>query len=159
MTMSKVIKCKPLKGNFRDSHALEYALKITETQLHHPKTVISMRCLFCIYVRPESKLGETRQRQQTLNEKDFVHPFRTENYKRYHESRHSYSWPIYHTSSASEKSVFFNKYTEHFMNTIPTAFGSQQTSFTFNINASIVDIIIGDMFFNPEDHGGIIQLN
>src|SRR5216117_658047 len=150
--MSKVTKFKACTANFQEAHALEYALTITERQLDPPKAVLSVRCLFCVYIGREVKPNETRQRQQTTHEKDFKWPsFRTELYKKHHNGQHPEAWHQYQALSFRQKLSFFDAFKERFANTIPATFGPRQTPIIFDIDAPIVDTIIGDMFFHPDD--------
>lgn len=45
------------------------------------------------------------------------------------------------------------------MSTLFAKFQPVQTPFTFDIDASIIDIIIGDMSFHPDDHDGTSRSN
>src|SRR5947199_7240963 len=111
--MSKVTKSKARTANFQEAHTLEYALTITERQLHLPKVVISVRCLFCMYIGRKVKSNETRQRQQTINEKDFKWlSFRTELYKKHYNGQHPEAWHQYHALSSGQKLSFFDTFKE-----------------------------------------------
>jgi len=158
--MSKVTKSKTRTANFQEAHTLEYALTITERQLDSPKVVLSVRCLFCVYIGREVKSNETRQRQQTTNEKDFKWPsFRTELYKKHHNGQHPEVWRQYQALSSGQKLSFFDAFKERFANTIPATFGPRQTLIIFDIDAPIVDTIIGNMFFHPDDRDGTTYSN
>jgi hypothetical protein len=52
---------------------------------------------------------------------------------------------------STKRSIF------QYKDTIPNHFGQTNTHIIFRISSSIVEKIIGDMFFNPGDHGGITQ--
>ena len=54
--------------------------------------------------------------------------------------------------------MFFDIYITY-ENTLFAKFQSIQTSFTFDIDASIIDIIIDDMFFHSNDHVDISHSN
>ena len=158
--MSKVTKSKARTANFQEPHTLEYVLTITERQLNPPKTILSMRCLFYVYIGREIKSNETRQRQQTTNEKDFKwSSFRTKLYKKYHNEQHPEAWRQYQALSSGQKLSFFDAFKERFANTIPATFGPRQISIIFDIDASIVDIIIGNMFFHFDDRDSMIYSN
>ena len=43
----------------------------------------------------------------------------------------------------------------HFKKMLHSHFGQKNTHLLFNFSASIVDTIIDDMFFHPDEHGGI----
>ena len=146
------------KGLFKDSYTIDYALKITERHIH-TRQVLSARCLFCIYVGREPKPHDhERVRQSTINSKDFKPPFRTELFRKHHEKQHLSIWRQYQSASEQDKSTFFDDYTVY-ENTLFAKFQPAQTPFTFDIDAPIIDIIIGDMFFHPDDHGGTSHSN
>ena len=54
--------------------------------------------------------------------------------------------------------MFFDNYTAS-GNTLLAKFQSAQIFLTFNIDAPIVDIIIGEMFFHPNDHADMSHMN
>ena len=45
------------------------------------------------------------------------------------------------------------------MDTFHSHFGQKVTPLLFHINAAIIDIIIGDMFFHSDDHDGLSHVN
>ena len=147
--MTAVSKRTKRKGLFQDSYIVDYALKITERHTH-TRQVLSARCLFCIYVSRELKPGETRVRKPTINSKDFKPPFRVELFRSHHEEQHSFIWRQYQSASNQDKFTFFDKYIAY-TNTLFAKFQPAQTFFTFDIDAAIVNIIISDMFFHPDD--------
>ena len=54
--------------------------------------------------------------------------------------------------------MFFDIYITY-ENTLFAKFQSIQTSFTFDIDAPIVDTIIDNMFFHPDDHADMSHSN
>jgi len=155
--MSAISKETKRKGLFQDSYAFDYALKVTERHTH-TRQVLSARCLFCIYVGREYKPDETRIRQPTINSKDFKPPFRVELFRKHHEGQHSSIWQQYQSTSGEDKDTFFDDYTSY-ANTLFAKIQHAQTPFTFDIDAPIVDTIIGDMFFHPDDHASTSRAN
>jgi hypothetical protein len=155
--MAVISKEARRKGSFQDSYTLNYALRIIERHIH-TRQVLSARCLFCIYIGRESKPGETRKRQPTDNSKDFKPPFRAELFRKHHERNHTSIWQQYQSTSNQDKSTFFDDYTSH-ANTLFAKFPQAQTSFTFEIDAPIVETIIGDMFFHPDDRANKSHAN
>jgi len=155
--MTLISKETKRKGLFQDSYTFDYALKITERHIR-TRQVLSARCLFCVYVGRERKPGETRIRQATSNSKDFRPPFRVELFRKHHEGQHSSIWQRYQATSDQDKSTFFDDYTAY-ANTLFAKFQPTQTPFTYDIDAPIVDTIIGDMFFHPDDHAGTSHAN
>jgi len=59
--MTAISKKLNRNGLFKDSHAIEYALRITERHIHTHQ-VLSVSCRFCIYLGRENKPGKTRLR-------------------------------------------------------------------------------------------------
>lgn len=108
--------------------------------------------------REQKPCGLRRVRQPTINSKDFKAPFRTELFRKHHERQHLSIWRQYQPVSEQDKSTFFDDYTAY-ENTLFAKFQPAQTPFTFDIDAPIVDTIIGDMFFHPDDHGGTSHSN
>src|SRR5947207_7960924 len=143
--MTAISKKARRKGLFQDSYTVDYALRVTERHTH-TRQVLSARCLFCIYNGREQPC-EGRVRQSTVNSKDFKAPFRAELFRRHHERQHLSIWRQYQSASEQDKFIFFDVYIMY-ENTLFAKFQSIQTSFTFDIHASIVDIIIDEMFFH-----------
>ena len=152
--ISKDTKCK---GLFKDSYAFDYTLKVTERHIHTGQ-VLSACCLFCIYISCEHALGETRVHQATINSKDFKPPFRVELFRSHHEEQHSSIWRQYQSASNQDKFTFFDKYIAY-TNTLFAKFQPAQTPFTLDIDMPIIDTIISDMFFYPDNHAGTSRAN
>lgn len=112
---------------------------------------MSVRCKFCIYFGRESNIRE-RKRQQTDSIK--VHfAFRVDHYKSHLEGQHSVSWKTYQELSTDEKRTYFDNRLE-FKNTLLAHFQCAEVQ-QFVITANIVETIIGDIFFHPDDYGGV----
>jgi hypothetical protein len=85
-------------------------------------------------------------------------PFRMENYSSHHRRMHSIQWAVYRELEPSAKKSFFD---------IGSISGSQTTMHAFAapctpqlrvlIDKDIVDVIIGEMMFHPEDKDGITR--
>jgi hypothetical protein len=100
---------------------------------------------FCMYICwPRTGTCTTTKNQ-------FKGPFRVELFRKYHERQHLSIWRQYQSTSKQDKSTFFDDYTAY-VNTLFAKFQPTQTPFTFDIDAPIVDTIIGDKFFHPDDH-------
>jgi len=155
--MTSISKEAKRKGLFQDSYTVDYALKVTERHTYN-RQVLSARCLFCIYIGREYKPDEARIRQPTTNSKDFRPPYRVELFRKHHEGQHPSIWRRYQSTSDQDKSEFFDDYTIY-ANTLLAKFQPTQTLFTFDIDVPIVDTIIGDMFFHPDDHASMSRMN
>ena len=84
----------------------------------------------------------------------WTHPFQPELYKKHHDSQHPKQWERYQLLSYSEQVKQFIDQTQ-FRDTLDSHFRKQTSHLTFEITAPIVDIIIGEMFFHPNDHGSV----
>lgn len=113
--------------------------------------VISAECLFCVYFGREVKVGS--KRKNTANIKYFTRPFRADNYKQHHEQQHPIRWNEYKNASMEDKQTFFEQ-SRPVKETLHAFFGPKQTTRRFLINAPIVNVIIGDMLWNPDDIDG-----
>ena len=101
-------------------------------------------------------MGSKRSRLDCV--KYFKAPFRKENVSLHNKRVHSAKWTKYCELDTGKKKLFFN---------IGSISGSQATMHVFAsphslplgalIDNYIVDIIIGDMMFHPEDMDGITQ--
>jgi hypothetical protein len=58
--------------------------------------------------------------------------------------------------STEQKRTFFQT-TIAFVNTLESHFGMREQPLVFKINKEIVDVIIGDMLFDPDDFGTVSQ--
>ncbi|KAH6567445.1 hypothetical protein BASA50_003292 [Batrachochytrium salamandrivorans] len=115
-------------------------------------TVTSVACRFCITFEKEEEVG--RKRKATSNVKYFE-SFRTDNYLSHLQGQHSLKWEEYqriHTSD--EREAFFTNREIPFIATLDAHFESERP-LQFLINKDIVDIIIGDLLFHPDDVEGI----
>ena len=141
---------------FRQSHVIEFGLKITERDLIN-QAVLSVRCQFCIFHdREELHPEKIRKRQKTTTVKSWQGNFRPDLYQKHHVQQHCRTWAMYQLLSYDEKVDFFESKTP-FNATIPHLFDNKELNLVYSINVSIVDIIIREMFFNSEEDGGTAQ--
>jgi hypothetical protein len=153
MTQKSIPSQKPTARTtkFQLQHTTEFGLSVTQRDII-TKEVCSVRCLFCSYLGKQSAKGDKRQRLQTENIKDWKAPFRTTNYRLHHEGQHKELWAAYQKLSYDAKKAYFDNTVE----TIGSYFGvSNRTHTVYSISAPIVDRIIGEMFFHPDDQNGI----
>lgn len=149
---------------FQNQHKIEFGLKIHNIDVV-TLAVESVRCQFCVYYgREESapKAGEKqrkRQRKQTANVKYWDPPFRAELFRSHHVSQHPVRWESYQKLSYTEKVEFFELDKVKFKDTLHAHLGQKVDSLLFDIDAPIVDIIIGNMFFHPDDFGTSSHVN
>jgi len=100
--------------------------------------------------------GKERQRAKKETKKVWTNNFRVDLYRKHLVGEHHTAWQNYQTCSHEEKKEFFATTTSH-KNTMLQHVQHSEKPFKFIINASIIDTLICDMFFHPEDHSRIAQ--
>ena len=86
----------------------------------------------------------------------WTNSFRVDMYQKHHHSEHPSEWKRYQACSYEDKAKFFNSKVL-LQNTMLAHVNSNGMPLQINIDASIVDILISDMFFHPDDQGGVTQ--
>ena len=157
MTMTTKATSSSRSTPFQISHLVTYGLEITERD-PNTREITSVRCKFCIFSGREEKLGHKRMRRQTTVLMTWKPPYRAEKYRNHHEAQHMAAWTAYKALTIVEQQVYFDD-KMHYKNTLHHAFGPIQTPLIFKVDALIVESIIGNLFFHPDDHGGISQTN
>ena len=143
---------------FQMQHIIEFGFQVIQCNIH-TKEVCSVHCQFCNYIGKESAIGEKHKCLQTEIVKDWKAPFRTTNYRLHHEGQHQGTWAAYQKLSYEAKSIYFDNMIKH-KDTINSHFGvSKRTHTVYSINACIVDKIIGNIFFHPDDQNGVTHRN
>lgn len=140
---------------FQRAHELQYALRITQRDTRSSE-VVSVECLFCVHYGRESKVGSKRKKSSHV--KFFTKPFRPENYRQHHLQQHPARWMQYEDSSDEEKKIFFEG-CRPVKQTLHRYFGGSQVEKQFLINAPIVNTIIGEMLWDPDDVEGVTYEN
>jgi len=122
------------------------------------KRVIAAECQFCVYYSRETSIPlELRKRKQTANIKQWKPgQFRLEAFRNHHESQHESRWRTYQSLPIADKRTFFENKVK-FKHTLHHTLGGGEPSLTFEIDATIFEDIIGDMFFHPDNHGQLTQ--
>lgn len=144
---------KKRKTPFQNQHGLQFGVRVVQRQTvssssSNQGSVISAECLFCVYFGREAKVGSKRSR--TENIKYFKPPFRTDVYKQHLQRQHPECWTKYQNEDDAGKKAFFEEQVP-LKTTLHSYFGTKQIEKNFVINAPIVDVIIGDMLWDPED--------
>ena len=135
---------------FRNSHAMQYGLKVT-ARCPTSGIVSSVCCRFCIVFGREEKAG--CKRKATERTKYFDH-FRTDNYVQHLIQQHPEKWKEYQSlQSAEEKEQLFQSVAVPFVNKLESHF-EFGGALRFLVNKSIVEVIIGDLLFHPDDING-----
>ncbi|KDO25012.1 hypothetical protein SPRG_09742 [Saprolegnia parasitica CBS 223.65] len=133
---------------FQSKHALEYGLELVATSADGDQTV---RCKFCVYEgrdKVEVCPGATRKRKSRTDIQFFKRPFKPENY-RSHLKQHEASWAVYKELSLEKKKVYFTDKISS-ANTMHSFVDSSADTIVYTIKGTIVDDIIGDLFFRPD---------
>jgi hypothetical protein len=139
---------------FQARHVDEFGLRICERAVGNSTVFATKACRFCeVFGREESEVVMKRGRSERV--KYFKAPFRKGNYSSHHRRMHSTYWAEYRELEPSAKKSFFD---------IGTISGSQTTMYAFAaprtpqlrvlIDKDIVDVIIAEMMFHPEDMDG-----
>ena len=138
---------------FQQTHIVMFGLKIMDRDLN-THIVMSIRCQFCIFHgREEYHLEQVRKRQKTTIIKTWSGSFRSDLYQHHHREQYSSIWKMYQILSHDEKVLFFKNKTS-FNATLPRLFDHESSAnrpLIFTIDASIVDIIIREMYFRPAE--------
>jgi hypothetical protein len=116
---------------------------------------MSVRCNFyAFFGRTKVKagdehVGEKRQRS-SRNDTKYWTSFTPQNYRSHHESQHTDLWAKYSALSNEEKHTHFDGKANH-ANTLHQYVDLESDSLTFHVSAPIVDVIISDLFFRPDE--------
>jgi hypothetical protein len=131
---------------FQKAHASQYALEIVPRDLKGE--VDSALCLFCVYYGRADRKGEQLKRRRTENVKIWSVSLRPENYHPHHENGHRSEWVEYQKFSATDKKAFFDKRKR---GTIQELVGKSVEALKFTICGPIVEVLIGELIFHPEE--------
>ena len=139
------------KTPFLKKHALQYGVRPCERSSGTHGYVVSAECLFCIHFGREQKPGSKRAR--TANTKYYTSPFRADNYTQHLKTQHPERWEEYQGLSHEEKMTYF-EHAVPIKKTLHGHFGSSQMAMNYTINGQIIDKIIGEMLWDPDDIDG-----
>jgi len=153
--MPKAEKVKSTNARFLTDHASMYGLKIME-RCSNTGDMASVRCQFCIYFGPETYPEKPHQHVKKTTKMAWTNSFRVNTYQKHHTSEHPFEWEMYQACSYHDKAKFFDSKVP-LQNTMLAYINSNGTPLQININASIVNTLISDMFFHPDDQGGVTQ--
>ena len=136
---------------FKKSHLETYGLRITSRNAV-TGAVDSVQCRFCFTFGREEKVGAKRKATSGL--KDF-RAFHTRHFMQHLLSQHPIKWSEY--SAVTEeggRDQFFSSVDVPHAGTISAHLDISGT-LRIPVNKSIVEVIIGDMLFSPEDLEGL----
>ncbi len=138
------------KTPWQPAHELEYALEVVSIAGNGDITV---RCMFCVYEGRDSVVvddNSTRKRKSRNDIKYFLKPFLPHKYRSHHDKQHAELWALYKAAAKKDKQHFFDNKIK-VANTLHRYMDLDSDILTFMINASIVNTIIGDMFFRDNE--------
>jgi len=138
------------KTPWQPAHGLEYALEVVNTT---GNSDIIVQCMFCVYEGRDNVVvngNSTRKRKSHNDIKYFLKPFLPHKYRSHHNGQHVESWALYKATAKKDKQHFFDNKIK-VANTLHRYMDLDSDILTFMINASIVNTIIGDMFFRDDE--------
>jgi hypothetical protein len=133
------------------NNKLDYALELVSTDGNDD---VTYRCLFCLHDGRdvvEVVAGSARKRKSRSDIKYFEKPFLPHKYRSRHSGKHAESWELYQASSMEEKKPFFFVGKIKNVNTIHRHMDLATDTLTFTVKTSIVESIIGDLFFRDHE--------
>ncbi|CAK9215228.1 unnamed protein product [Sphagnum troendelagicum] len=137
---------------FQPTHCLQFGLKIAEQA---NKRVTSVRCNFCAFfgrakVKASDKHASEKHQRSSRNDTKYWTSFVPQNYRSHHESQHANPWAEYSVLSNEEKRMHFDGKANR-ANTLHRYLVLESDLLTFHVSAPIVDVIIVDLFFRPDE--------
>jgi hypothetical protein len=103
--------------------------------------------LFCVYYGRADREGEQVKRRRTENVKTWSVPFRPENYRTHHENQRPSEWVEHQKLSGTDTKAFFDKREKGIQEFV----GKSVEALKFTIRGPIVEVLIGELFFHPEE--------
>ena len=142
--MSKMKRQTP----FKSVHLKEYGLVIVECAPQSAE-VASVSCSFCINFGREEKPGV--KCKAIANVMYFKKPFRTDSCKHHLEVQHPEHWKQYQSTSDALKKKYFQDRAPamSFQNRNTAQLPEIQVPIHHTVRKGIVDIIIGEVYFEP----------
>lgn len=111
-------------------------------------SVSSVAFRFCISFGREDKVGQ--KRKSIATKKYFKAPFWPMLYRRRQEFQHPSRWVEYRSASDDAKLTFFESVVP-VANRVTSHFEGDDGRNLLSIDSGIVDVIISELFFDPED--------
>jgi hypothetical protein len=136
-----------LRTPYKPSHGLKFGLEVSE---RNPTTsaVVSAGCLFCVKVGRATANDSSRKRGRTENVQYYRVPFSTDNMKTHAEKQHPDAFEECSSLGVTEKKSNFDDVNRK---NILHAHLDGEKPLRFMINKDIVDVVIGEMLFDPDD--------
>ncbi|PXF42325.1 hypothetical protein BWQ96_07960 [Gracilariopsis chorda] len=108
-------------------------------------------CRFCKVSGREERPG--RKRKATNNAQYYTTPFRPESYRKHNELQHPSKWSEYQALADEKKGDFWDGVVP-IKNTLLSHFWSDTTPRLFEFDVTIVEMIVGGMYFDVDDGCG-----
>jgi hypothetical protein len=130
---------------YQPEHGLMYTIEVVSTASNGN---VTCRCKFCVYEGcDEVEVGVAgRKRKQRSDIQYFTKSFLPGKYRNHHVGQHGASWTLYQLLSITEKKAYFDDKIKH-TNTLHVHMDLATDTLEFVISRSIVETIIGDLFF------------
>ena len=138
-------------NKFPTSHKAKYGLRICERDTVSGE-VKSVVCRFCVvFVRKVKSAAKNTCKTRSK----YFKTFRTDHYVQHLKQQHAQKWLEYTKLCGGEDhDAFFKAGDVAFTNTIEAHFDGSGT-LRLPINKRIVEVVIGDMLFNPDGIAGV----
>lgn len=133
---------------FQPNHSLDFVVERIDTS-----SGSTTRYLFCVHEGCEVVFvaaGSSRKRKRIDKIKYFSAPFQPHKYRNHHEGQHAASWEEYQKLSKEDKAKYFDN-KKKLTKTLHAFIDLSEDSVTYTINARIVEVIIGELFFRKGD--------
>ncbi|CAK9276987.1 unnamed protein product [Sphagnum jensenii] len=134
------------RGMWQCSYPRKYGLEVTEQEGAHVKAA---RCRFCKYYGRQVSLSN---RKHGLRKTDqfYTVPFRANLIVKHLEGHHTDKWADYVALLPNEQDTFFDSVQPR-ANTMYHYMDMEGDEINLVVSTEIVDVIIGEMLFRPED--------
>jgi hypothetical protein len=143
----------PRSTDFNNTWCCQYGVKVAAKENN---VVTAADCRFCISFAREEKVGQKRCARKTIQQ--YQKPYRAENIRKHNEKCHSLKWAEYCALNAEEKDTFFECVVP-FVNTTKAHAATTSKSFSFELEEGIVDVIIGELLWRPNEMDGETREN
>lgn len=143
---------------FQAAHAREFGLRVVSRD--DGGDVDSVECLACVHIGRQIAPAvdpSTRKRKATERNQIWRWPFRKENFRSHLEGQHPLFWEKYRVLSAAQKDNYFVDFSA---GRIGSYFETDRDSVVMYANATIVENVIGDLFFRVvEGEDGMVEVS
>ncbi|RLN94797.1 hypothetical protein BBJ28_00016514 [Nothophytophthora sp. Chile5] len=147
-------KSKKTLKVFKADHEHQYGLKVSQ---RHPQTsaVLSCVCRFCAVFGRETREtndDETRKNKRRKTSKiHYYSIFRTDLYRQHLGLVHPQKWTAFQLLTSNEKREELFACDVPYQEKLISHFDSSSTKLTIRVGAAIVDNLIGDLLFHPDE--------